>query len=134
MSQTTSSNKFLAADGKRYTADGKYVLENGVWVLCQSADASNQPSQPSQAQLESSLSPVSGDDMNAAMSAAMYAPFGLSAPSHPQLPHQPAPNLCQPVDTPGVWPMDVDPSFRVAKDRHPMIGGFVDAMDTITGR
>ena len=94
MSQTVSSKTFLAADGKWYTTDGKYVLENNVWVSRQSAgvrNTSSQQDQSSRAQSGSSLRPA--------------------AP-----------------------PIDVDPSFRIAKDRHIMVGAFVDALDTISGR
>ena len=133
MSQTASSKTYLAGDGKWYTADGNYVLEDNVWVTRQSAGATNistQETQASRAQPGSSFSPVSGDDM----SAAIYGQFGLSPPSQQQLPRQPATNSFQPTGRPAAPPIDVDPSFRAAKDRHIMVGAFVDALDTVSGR
>ncbi|KAH8688040.1 hypothetical protein GQ44DRAFT_780855 [Phaeosphaeriaceae sp. PMI808] len=133
MSETASSKTFLAADGKWYTTDRKYVLENDVWVTHQSAGVSNtsgQQNQPTRAQSEPSLEPVPGDDM----SAAIYGQFGLSPPSQPQLPRQPATNSFQPTGIPASPEMDVDPSFRTAKDRHIMVGAFVEALDAIYGR
>ncbi|KAF1849744.1 uncharacterized protein K460DRAFT_360596 [Cucurbitaria berberidis CBS 394.84] len=133
MSQTLPPNTFLASDGKLYTMDGKYVLQNNDWIPCQSVghnDTSSQQNQFDQAQSGPSVGPGTGDDI----SAAMHAQFGQVPPSQPQLPRQPATTPFQPTGRPAAPPIELDPCFRAAKDRHIMIGAFVDASDAISGR
>ncbi|KAF1995249.1 hypothetical protein P154DRAFT_348616 [Amniculicola lignicola CBS 123094] len=133
MSQSIPPNTFIASDGKLYTTDGNYVLENGSWIPRQIAGqsiTSSQQNQPNQDQSGLSIGPVSRNDINAAM----HAQFGQDPPLQPQLPHQPATNSFQPTGIPAEPPIDVDPSLRAAKDRNIMIRAFVDASDAISSR
>ena len=156
MSQQIPPNSFLSSDGNVYSNDGMYVLVNNRWVQRQSASNSSstssqqslqplQPLQPQQPQPAprasythttsyqhpgTPLGPSSGNDI----AAAMHAQFGLN-PSTTQLPQQQSTFGTYLVTSTAAVPgFDVDPSIRAAAGRHPMIGAFVEALDTLCGR
>ncbi|KAF2752455.1 hypothetical protein EJ05DRAFT_542613 [Pseudovirgaria hyperparasitica] len=117
---------YTSSDGKTYTTDGKYVLAGNQWEA--RTGSTNTSSSASQSQ--TSLGHVSGQNLTAAM----LAPFGMTAPSHIVPPQTSGNENWRPTGQRAVPSIDVLPAVRAAKNGHPWMRAYVNSFDQVTGR
>ncbi|KAF2758294.1 hypothetical protein EJ05DRAFT_500807 [Pseudovirgaria hyperparasitica] len=124
MSYTVPPNSYLAADGRVYSNDHLYVLENNRWVPCTQSGANSASTQPS----GTVVGTVSAQDI----AAAIQAQWEGSVAATQMSPHQTPGLNWRPTGEPAVPAFDLDPSIRAAKD--PWNKAFVASFDSLTGR